>query len=154
MRLAGDHVEAGLEVQDDVALGKDSKAVIKVATILGSRYLALEPKEGGSLPNNTFDLAHTEVPYDLQAALADVTTTYEQVDTDAFAKSLGDPGPADAGPARGGAAGDAQHPDPVDGDRRPARPVGRLAEEHRSDQFDAGAAARQHRRDDQPGGRS
>ncbi len=89
MKLAGDHVEAGLEVQDDVALGKDSKAVIKVATILGSRYLALEPEEGGSLPNNTFDLAHTEVPYDLQAALADVTTTYEQVDTDAFAKSLG-----------------------------------------------------------------
>ncbi|MCV7177413.1 MlaD family protein [Mycolicibacterium sphagni] len=89
MKLAGDHVEAGLEVRDDVVLGKDSKAVIKVATILGSRYLALEPEDGGSLPDNTFDLAHTEVPYDLQAALADVTTTYEQVDTDAFAKSLG-----------------------------------------------------------------
>ncbi|BBX09919.1 MCE family protein [Mycolicibacterium aichiense] len=89
MKLAGDHVEAGLEVRDDIALGKDSKAVIKVATILGSRYLALEPEDGGSLPDNTFDLAHTEVPYDLQAALADVTTTYEQVDTDAFATSLG-----------------------------------------------------------------
>jgi virulence factor Mce-like protein len=89
MRLAGDHVEAGLEVRNDVALGKDSRAVIKVATILGSRYLALEPEEGGTLPDNTFDLSHTEVPYDLQEALADVTTTYEQVDTDAFAKSLG-----------------------------------------------------------------
>lgn len=89
MKLAGDHVEAGLEVRDDVALGKDSRAVIKVATILGSRYLALEPEDGGSLPDNTFDLSHTEVPYDLQAALADVTTTYEQVDTDAFATSLG-----------------------------------------------------------------
>jgi virulence factor Mce-like protein len=89
MKLAGDHVEAGLEVRDDVALGKDSRAVIKVATILGSRYLSLEPEDGGTLPDNTFDLAHTEVPYDLQAALADVTTTYEQVDTDAFAKSLG-----------------------------------------------------------------
>jgi virulence factor Mce-like protein len=89
MRLAGDHVEAGLEVRNDIALGKDSRAVIKVATILGSRYLALEPEEGGTLPDNTFDLSHTEVPYDLQEALADVTTTYEQVDTDAFAKSLG-----------------------------------------------------------------
>ncbi len=89
MKLAGDHVEAGIEVRNDVALGKDSRAVIKVATILGSRYLALEPEEGGSLPDNTFDLAHTEVPYDLQEALADVTTTYEQVDTDAFAESLG-----------------------------------------------------------------
>jgi virulence factor Mce-like protein len=89
MNLAGDHVEAGLEVRDDVVLGTNSKAIIKVATILGSRYLALEPEDGGTLPDNTFDLAHTEVPYDLQAALTDVTTTYDQVDTDAFAKSLG-----------------------------------------------------------------
>ena len=89
MKLAGDHVEAGLEVRDDVVLGADSKAIIKVATILGSRYLALVPEDGGTLPDNTFDLAHTEVPYDLQAALADVSTTYQQVDTDAFAQSLG-----------------------------------------------------------------
>ena len=34
------------------------------------------------MPDNTFDLEHTEVPYDLQEALADVTTTYEQVDSD------------------------------------------------------------------------
>ena len=88
MRLAGDHVEAGLQVRDDVALGKDSKAIIKITTILGSRYLALQPNGAGGLPGNTIDLAHTEVPYDLQEALADVTTTYEQVDTDKFAQSL------------------------------------------------------------------
>lgn len=89
MRLAGDHVEAGLQVRNDVALGKDSKAIIKITTILGSRYLALQPNGGGGLAHNTIDLSHTEVPYDLQEALADVTTTYEQVDTDAFAQSLG-----------------------------------------------------------------
>ncbi|OBB17714.1 mammalian cell entry protein [Mycobacteriaceae bacterium 1482268.1] len=88
MKLAGDHVEAGIQVRNDVALGKNSRAIIKITTILGSRYLALEPEGGGPLPNNTFDLAHTEVPYDLQEALADVTTTYEQVDTDSFAQSL------------------------------------------------------------------
>jgi virulence factor Mce-like protein len=88
MELAGDRVEAGLRIRDDVALGEDSKAVIKVATILGSRYLALEPAGSESLPDNTFDLSHTEVPYDLQEALADVTTTYEQVDSDQFAQSL------------------------------------------------------------------
>ena len=88
LELAGDHVEAGLEVRNDVVLGQNSKAIIKITTILGSRYLALEPVEGGSLPDNTIDLAHTEVPYDLQEALADVTTTYEQVDTDSFAQSL------------------------------------------------------------------
>jgi len=88
MKLAGDHVEAGLKIRDDIVLGKGSKAVIMVATILGSRYLAVEPNGPGSLPSGTFDLAHTEVPYDLQAALRDATTTFEQVDSDRFAQSL------------------------------------------------------------------
>lgn len=88
MSLVGDRVEAKLRIRDHVALGKDSKATIKITTILGSRYLALHPAGPGALPNDTFDLAHTEVPYDLQEALADVTTTYEQVDTDRFAESL------------------------------------------------------------------
>jgi virulence factor Mce-like protein len=88
MKLAGDHVEAKLKVRNDVALGEDSRAVIKVTTILGSRYLALQPAGSGSLPDNTFDLTHTEVPYDLQEALGDVTTTFEQVDSDKFAQTL------------------------------------------------------------------
>lgn len=88
MKLDGDHVEAGLKIRDNVVLGKDSRAKIKVATILGSRYLSLEPNGSAVLPHNTFDLSHTEVPYDLQAALLDATTTFEQVDSDRFAQSL------------------------------------------------------------------
>lgn len=87
--LAGDHVDVGLKVRNDVALGADSRATIKITTILGGRYLALQPAGPGALPNNTFDITHTEVPYDLQEALADVTTTYEQVDSDKFAQTLG-----------------------------------------------------------------
>jgi virulence factor Mce-like protein len=89
MKLAGDHVEVGLKVRSDVALGKDSRATIKITTILGSRYLALQPAGPGSLPDNIFDLRHTDVPYDLQEALSDVTTTFEQVDSDKFAETLG-----------------------------------------------------------------
>lgn len=88
MHLAGDYVEAKLKVRNDVVLGEDSRASIKITTILGSRYLALFPDGAGSLPNDTFDLTHTEVPYDLQEALADVTRTYEQVDSDKFAATL------------------------------------------------------------------
>ena len=88
MKLDGDHVEVGLKIRDDVVLGRDSKAVIKDATILGGRYLAVESNGPGSLPHNTFDLTHTEVPYDLQAALKDATTTFEQLDSDRFAQSL------------------------------------------------------------------
>lgn len=88
MKLMGDHVEAKLAVRNDVFLGAESRAVIKITTILGSRYLALEPAGSGSLPDRTFALNRTEVPYDLQEALADVTTTYEQVDSDKFAQTL------------------------------------------------------------------
>lgn len=88
MELKGTYVEAGLKVRDDVVLGEDSRASIMITTILGSRYLALYPDGPGSLPDNTFDITHTEVPYDLQEALSDVTTTYEQVDSDQFAETL------------------------------------------------------------------
>lgn len=88
MKLDGDHVEAGLKIRDDIVLGKDSRAEIKVATILGSRYLSLQPNGPASLPHNTFDLSHTDVPYDLQSALQDATTTFERVDSDRFAQSL------------------------------------------------------------------
>jgi virulence factor Mce-like protein len=88
VELAGDHVEADLMVRDNISLGKDTRATIKVMTILGSRYLDLAPDGPDSLPHNTIPLAHTEVPYDLQSALQDATTTFEQVDSDKFAQSL------------------------------------------------------------------
>ncbi len=89
MKLVGDHVEAELRVRNDVKLGDQSRATIMVLTILGSRYLSLEPAGSGSLPDNTIDLAHTEVPYDLQQALTDATGTYEQMDFTNFGESLG-----------------------------------------------------------------
>lgn len=88
MRLAGDHVEAGLQIRDDVTMGTNTAAAIRLATILGGRYLALMPDSTGHLKNGTIDLAHTQVPYDLQSALKDATTTFEQVDSDQFASSL------------------------------------------------------------------
>ena len=88
LKLSGDHVTVSMRVRNDIQLGKDSRAVIMVTTILGSRYLALHPGGGGPLPGNTIDLNHTEVPYDLQQALQDVTVTYGQVDTDNLAASI------------------------------------------------------------------
>lgn len=88
MRLAGDHVEAGLTVRSDIPLGKDTRAKIQVMTILGSRYLKLEPDGPGSLPGKRIALSHTEAPYDLQSLLEDATTTFDQVDSDQFGQSL------------------------------------------------------------------
>lgn len=88
MRLAGDHVEAGLSVRSDIPMGKDTRATIQVMTILGSRYLKLEPDGPGSIPGKRITLSHTQVPYDLQSLLEDATTTFDQVDSDQFGKSL------------------------------------------------------------------
>jgi hypothetical protein len=64
------------------------KAIIKVTTILGSRYLALQPARGRCAARRHVRPLPHRGPYDLQEALADVTNTYEQVDTDRFAESL------------------------------------------------------------------
>ena len=88
MKLAGDHVVVDMRIRDDVELGKDSRAIIMVTTILGSRYLALHPGGGGPLENNTIDLNHTEVPYDLQQALQDATGNYGEVDTEKLASAV------------------------------------------------------------------
>ncbi len=88
MHLKGDHVTVDMRIQKNVELGKDSRAAIMVTTILGSRYLALHPGGGGPLPNNTIDINHTEVPYDLQQALQDVAVNYGDVDTDQLATAV------------------------------------------------------------------
>jgi virulence factor Mce-like protein len=88
MRLAGDKVIVDMRVKNNIEVGKDSRAVIMVTTILGSRYLALHPGGGGPLPNNTIDINHTEVPYDLQQALQDVAVNYGEVNTDQLATAL------------------------------------------------------------------
>jgi virulence factor Mce-like protein len=88
MKLAGDRVDVKMRVRNDIKLGKDSRARIMVTTILGGRYVALTPGGGGPLPDNTIDLKHTDVPYDLQEALHDMTVSYESVNTDNIAKAL------------------------------------------------------------------
>ena len=88
LKLAADHVIATFAIRNDIHLGADTRAAIKLTTLLGSRYVALEPAGTGSLEQHTIRIANTSVPYDLQEALADATTTFEQVDADRIADSL------------------------------------------------------------------
>lgn len=88
MRLVGNHVEGTFTVRNDVAMGKETRATIKVMTILGSRYLSLQPSDLGSLPGRRIAMDHTEVPYSLESLLENAATTFDQVDSDQFAQSL------------------------------------------------------------------
>jgi virulence factor Mce-like protein len=86
--LAGDRILVGLRVRDDIKLGAQTRAAIKLTTILGSRYVELRPRGQQPLHDKMIRLNYTEVPYDLQALLADSTSTFEQVDADRLASAL------------------------------------------------------------------
>lgn len=86
--LAGKHVVVDFNVRNDVSLGAQTRAAIKLSTLLGRRYLELSPAGGGGLAHQTITLANTSVPYNLQDTLADATSTFEQVDADRVAASM------------------------------------------------------------------
>jgi phospholipid/cholesterol/gamma-HCH transport system substrate-binding protein len=86
--LAGDHVTVTFKVRNNVHLGTQTRAAIKLTTLLGRRYLELSPDGGGELDHRTIALKNTAVPYNLQDTLADATTTFEQVDADRIAQSM------------------------------------------------------------------
>jgi phospholipid/cholesterol/gamma-HCH transport system substrate-binding protein len=88
VELAGDGVIVKFQVRNDVHLGRDTRAAIKLTTLLGSRYLELTPAGTGDLDHRRIGLANTAVPYDLQKTLADATTTFEQVDANRIAESM------------------------------------------------------------------
>ena len=81
MELAGDHVEAGLRSATAYLWVRNPARPSKSPPFSDPVTCRCQPAGEGSVPDNTFDLEHTEVPYDLQEALSDVTTTYEQVDS-------------------------------------------------------------------------
>src|SRR5438128_5993194 len=56
--LEGDHVLVRFRVDRDVALGADTEASIKLATLLGGRYLELRPAGGGELAADRIPVAH------------------------------------------------------------------------------------------------
>ncbi len=88
VKLAGDHVVVAFNARHDVHLGNNTRAAIKLTTILGSRYLELSPAGTGSLDHKTIPLANTEVPYDLQKTLAGATSTFEAIDADRIVESV------------------------------------------------------------------
>ncbi|WP_194818208.1 MCE family protein [Nocardia sp. XZ_19_385] len=86
--LAGDRVLVHMKIGREVTLGAETRAEIKLTTVLGARSVALTPAGTGALSGNRILLSRTTVPYDLQKLLQDSTATFEQVDADRFAQSM------------------------------------------------------------------
>ena len=89
VELAGDEVRVSFKVDDAADFGSDTRAAIKVKTILGSMFLALEPAGGGRLDEGaTIPAARTSSPFDVVEAFEGLASTSEQIDTDQLAESL------------------------------------------------------------------
>ncbi|HEY6739571.1 MAG TPA: MlaD family protein [Actinopolymorphaceae bacterium] len=90
VELDGDHVRVAFRVtDDDLRLGSTTGAAIKIKTLLGRKYLALEPSGPGRLdPETEIPRTRTVAPYDVVEAFSDLTTTTEQIDTARLAKAL------------------------------------------------------------------
>lgn len=89
VELAGDEVKVTFKVDDAADFGAETRAAIKVKTILGSMFLALEPAGGGQLDeNSTIPAERTSSPFDVVEAFEGLASTSEQIDTDQLAESL------------------------------------------------------------------
>jgi len=88
--LDGEHVKVTFRVKTDSGFGKETRAAIKVKTLLGAMYLSLEPAGSGQLDNGAeIPVERTSSPYDVVDAFSGLADTSEKIDTDRLAKSLG-----------------------------------------------------------------
>lgn len=86
--LEGDHVVLTLQIANDVKLGPDAKAAIKMATLLGARYVDLDPGDGSGLRDKRIPKNNTAVPYNLADVVQIGTPKFEALDTKKLAASL------------------------------------------------------------------
>jgi virulence factor Mce-like protein len=87
-RLEGDHVLITLQVNGDLKLGPDAKAAIKMATLLGARYISLDPGDGSGLSGGRIHKNNTTVPYDLNDVIQIGTPKFEALNTQQLVKSF------------------------------------------------------------------
>ncbi len=89
VELAGDHVRVTFRVDQGAEFGQETLAAIKVKTILGAMFLALEPAGDGQMNEGTeIPVERTSSPYDVVEAFTGLAETSEQIDTDQLAESL------------------------------------------------------------------
>lgn len=89
VELDGDHVKVAFRVDTESAFGEDTRASIRVKTLLGSMFLALEPAGSGQLAEESeIPVERTSSPYDVVQAFEGLASTSERIDTDQLATSL------------------------------------------------------------------
>jgi phospholipid/cholesterol/gamma-HCH transport system substrate-binding protein len=79
VRLDGKKVVVTFQAKG-VHLKDATSAAIKVKTMLGQKFVSLDPLGSGSL-QGAIPLERTTTPYDVNAAVSDLSTTFNEIDT-------------------------------------------------------------------------
>lgn len=88
VKLRGDRVLVSFRVKG-AWLGDATGAAIRLKTVLGQKYLALDPQGEGTLdPGEPIPRSRTTVPYDILAAFGELSSTVDRIDTSQLAKSF------------------------------------------------------------------
>jgi phospholipid/cholesterol/gamma-HCH transport system substrate-binding protein len=90
VKLEGNHVRVSFTITDhSVHLGRATSASIEIFTLLGNKYLALEPKGDGEWPSKQeLPLTQTTSPYDVVPAFQDLSRNLGQIDTKQLAQAF------------------------------------------------------------------
>jgi phospholipid/cholesterol/gamma-HCH transport system substrate-binding protein len=87
VELDGAKVRVGMRVDSDLRIGADSRADIKIKTLLGQKYVSLVPSGEGRLAED-IPLARTTTPLDVTAAFNGLGERAGQIDTDQLARAF------------------------------------------------------------------
>lgn len=85
--LEGSHVRVDFRVDRGTQLGSQTSASVRIKTILGQKFLMLDPAGKGDL-RGEIPLTRTQSAYDVVEAFSDLATTTDRIDTDQLARSL------------------------------------------------------------------
>lgn len=86
--LAGKKVLVKFKVKD-TRVGDQTTAAIQIKTLLGEKYLALQPKGAGALsPDSPIPVERTTTPFQLQDAFQQLTNTVGDINTQQLAQSF------------------------------------------------------------------
>lgn len=86
VKLDGASVIVGFRLKG-VHLGDQTTAAVKVKTLLGQKFLAIDPLGSGTL-HGTIPESRTTTPYDVNAALSGLATTFTQINNAQLEKSF------------------------------------------------------------------
>ncbi|SEP59786.1 phospholipid/cholesterol/gamma-HCH transport system substrate-binding protein [Mycobacterium sp. 88mf] len=87
IRLDGDRVVVGFDIDRSVFVGDRSEAAIKTKTVLGAKVVEVTPRGDAPL-EGPIPLELTTSPYQLADALGDLSVTINGLDTDELSTSL------------------------------------------------------------------